>query len=98
MKTLNVHPSLLPAFPGAHAVRDALAYGARVTGATVHYVDEGTDTGPIILQESLPIEPGDTVESLHARIQILEHRLVPQAVRLHQSGRIRVADRKVTIA
>jgi phosphoribosylglycinamide formyltransferase-1 len=80
-RIVNVHPSLLPAFPGAHAVEDALAHGVCVTGATVHLVDEGIDTGPILLQEAVPVEDGDTPETLHARIQEVEHRLLPAAVR-----------------
>jgi phosphoribosylglycinamide formyltransferase 1 len=87
-RILNVHPSLLPAFPGAHAVDNALAHGVKVTGATVHFVDEGVDTGPIVLQEAVPVEDGDTVETLHARIQNVEHRLLPRAVRLLLDGRI----------
>jgi phosphoribosylglycinamide formyltransferase 1 len=81
-RILNVHPSLLPSFPGAHAVEDALAHGVKVTGATVHFVDEGIDTGPILLQEAVEIREGDTPETLHARIQEVEHRLLPHAVRL----------------
>lgn len=81
-RIVNVHPSLLPSFPGAHAVEDALAHGVRVTGATVHLVDEGIDTGPILLQEAVRVEDGDTAETLHARIQEVEHRLLPAAVRM----------------
>ena len=87
-RILNVHPSLLPAFPGAHAVADALAHGVKVTGATVHFVDEGVDTGAIVLQEAVPVEDGDTVETLHGRIQAVEHRLLPRAVRLFLDGKI----------
>ena len=78
---VNVHPALLPAFPGAHAVEEALAAGVDETGATVHLVDEGIDTGPVLRQESVPVWPGDTVESLHARIREVEHRLLPAVVR-----------------
>jgi phosphoribosylglycinamide formyltransferase 1 len=81
-RIINVHPSLLPSFPGVHAVEDALAHGVRWTGATVHVVDEGIDTGPIVLQEPVRVEEGDTVETLHARIQQVEHRLLPAAVRM----------------
>ncbi|CAD6004041.1 Phosphoribosylglycinamide formyltransferase [Agreia sp. COWG] len=77
---INTHPALLPAFPGAHAVRDALAAGATETGVTVHIVDEGVDTGPIIVQESVAVEPHDTEESLHERIKTIERRLLTQAV------------------
>jgi phosphoribosylglycinamide formyltransferase 1 len=81
-KILNIHPSLLPAFPGLESWKQALEAGATETGCTVHLVDEGMDTGPIILQESLPISPNETAESLHARIHFLEHRLYPEAIRL----------------
>src|SRR4029077_1053904 len=78
---LNVHPALLPSFPGMHGVRDALAYGVKVTGVTVHLVDAGTDTAPVVLQEALEVRPGDTWDSLEPRIHELEHRLLPRAVR-----------------
>jgi phosphoribosylglycinamide formyltransferase 1 len=81
-RIVNVHPSLLPSFPGAHAVEDALAHGVKVTGVTVHLVDEGIDTGPILFQEAVRVEDGDTRESLHDRLQAVEHRLLPHAVRL----------------
>ena len=87
-RILNVHPSLLPAFPGAHAVEDALAHGVKVTGATVHFVDEGVDTGPIVLQEAVEVREDDTPETLHARIQQVEHRLLPQAVRRFLEGKL----------
>ena len=80
-RIVNVHPALLPRFPGTRPVDDALAAGVPETGATVHYVDAGIDTGPVIRQEAVPVEPGDTVESLRARIQAVEHRLLPQVVR-----------------
>jgi len=83
-----VHPSLLPAFPGAHAVEDALADGVKVTGATVHFVDDGIDTGPIVLQKAVEVREGDTAETLHARIQEVEHRLLPAAVRLFLEGKL----------
>ena len=79
-RVINVHPSLLPDFPGAHAVADQLAAGVREAGATVHVVDEGVDSGPILVQERVPVHDGDTVESLHERIKQVEHRLLPQAV------------------
>jgi phosphoribosylglycinamide formyltransferase 1 len=98
---MNVHPALLPAFPGAHAIGDALAYGVKVTGVTVMYVWPGGlttfDNGPIILQEALPVEEGDTAETLGARIHAVEHRLLPEAVRLHLAGRLRVEGRRVVI-
>jgi phosphoribosylglycinamide formyltransferase 1 len=80
-RVINVHPALLPQFPGAHAIEDALAAGVRETGATVHYVDQGVDTGPVILQERVAVEDADTVESLRARIQAVEHRLLPKVVK-----------------
>ena len=96
-RILNVHPSLLPAFPGAGAVRDALAWGAKVTGVTVHLVDEEVDHGPIVLQEAVPVLPDDDESSLHARIQEVEHRLYPLAVRLLAEGRLKVEDRTVHV-
>ncbi len=96
-RIMNVHPSLLPAFPGLAAQRQALAYGVRVAGATVHFVDEGVDTGPIILQASVPVHPDDTEEALSARIVHEEHRLYPQAIRLFAEGRLDVAGRRVSV-
>jgi phosphoribosylglycinamide formyltransferase-1 len=77
---VNVHPSLLPQFPGAHAVEEQLAAGVSESGATVHYVDEGVDSGPVLAQERIPVLPDDTPESLHERIQAIEHRLLPRVV------------------
>jgi phosphoribosylglycinamide formyltransferase-1 len=85
---VNLHPSLLPAFPGAHAVRDALAAGVRVTGTTVHLVDEEVDSGPVIAQEPVPVLPGDTEASLHERIKEVEHRLLPGVCRGMLEGRM----------
>lgn len=79
-RTLNTHPALLPAFPGAHAVADALAYGVRVTGSTVHFVDAGVDTGPVLAQRAVPVEPDDTEETLHERIKVVERELLVAAV------------------
>ena len=78
---VNVHPSLLPRFPGGHPVEDQLAAGVTESGATVHLVDEGVDSGPILAQERVPVLPGDTPESLHERIKTVEHRLLPEVVR-----------------
>jgi phosphoribosylglycinamide formyltransferase 1 len=86
---LNVHPSLLPEHPGLDAVGQALAAGAEETGVTVHVIDEGLDTGPVLLQERIPIEPGDTAETLYARIREVEHRLLPEAIKLYLAGAIR---------
>jgi phosphoribosylglycinamide formyltransferase-1 len=94
-RMVNVHPALLPAFPGAHAVREALAWGAKVTGATVHLVDEEVDHGPVILQEAVPVLDDDDESSLHARIQEVEHRILPAAVRLLLEGRLRIEGRRV---
>ncbi|HEV8681155.1 MAG TPA: phosphoribosylglycinamide formyltransferase [Actinomycetota bacterium] len=96
-RMLNVHPSLLPSFPGAHAPRDALAWGVKVTGATVHLVDEEVDHGPVVLQESVPVFPDDDEGTLHARIQEVEHRIYPKAVGLLIEGRLKMEGRRVTI-
>jgi phosphoribosylglycinamide formyltransferase 1 len=88
-RVINLHPSLLPAFPGLHAIEQALAFGARVTGVTVHYAEELVDGGPPILQEAVPVLYGDTAETLTERIRGVEHRLVPEAVRLFAAGRVR---------
>ena len=96
-RALNIHPSLLPAFPGLHAQRQALEHGAKVSGATVHFTDEGVDTGPIVLQAAVPVLPDDTEETLAARILVQEHRLYPEAVRLFAEGRLVVTGRRVTI-
>jgi phosphoribosylglycinamide formyltransferase-1 len=89
-RLINLHPSLLPAFPGAHAVRDALDAGVKVTGTTIHFVDHEVDHGPILLQEAVRVRSGDTEQSLHARIKNVEHRLLPQACRLILERRVRV--------
>nr|MBA2529152.1 phosphoribosylglycinamide formyltransferase [Euzebyales bacterium] len=95
--TLNVHPSLLPAFPGAHAVREALAYGVKVTGATVHFVVEQVDAGPIVAQQGVAVAPDDTPDTLHARIQVVERRLLPDCVALFCADRLAVDGRHVRI-
>jgi phosphoribosylglycinamide formyltransferase-1 len=92
-RTLNVHPALLPAFPGAHAVREALAWGVKLTGCTVHLVDEEVDHGPILAQEAVPVLEDDDEASLHARIQEAEHRLYPRVVRLMLNDRVRIEGR-----
>jgi phosphoribosylglycinamide formyltransferase-1 len=96
-RALNIHPSLLPAFPGLHPHRQALDHGVKVSGATVHFVEEGVDSGPIVLQSAVPIEPDDTEETLAARILEEEHRLYPAAVRLFAEGRLEVVGRRVRI-
>ncbi len=89
-KLINLHPALLPAFAGAHGVRDALAHGVKVTGSTVHFVDHLVDHGPILLQEAVRVEPDDTTETLHERIKEVEHQLLPEACRLILEGKVRV--------
>jgi len=96
-RMINVHPSLLPAFPGVNGIGQALEYGVKVTGVTVHFVDNGLDSGPIIAQEALAVEPGDTEDSLAARIHPIEHRLLLQVVQQFAEGRIRLNGRHVTI-
>lgn len=88
-RALNVHPSLLPAFPGMDAVGQALAAGVSETGVTVHFLDEGVDSGPVVLQEPVRIEPDDTPETLYERIRAVEHRLLPEAVKLYLAGVLR---------
>jgi phosphoribosylglycinamide formyltransferase-1 len=94
---LNVHPALLPAFPGAHAVRDALDWGVKVTGVTVHLVDEQVDHGPVVLQEAIPVFPDDDWDSLETRVHEVEHRLLPSAVKALIEGRLKLDGRIVHI-
>ena len=96
-RILNVHPALLPAFPGIDSQRQALEHGVKLAGCTVHIVDEQVDHGPIILQAAVPVEDGDTVETLSARILEQEHRLYPEALSLMASGRLTIEGRRVTI-
>ena len=96
-RVLNVHPALLPSFPGAHAVADALAWGVKVTGVTVHLVDEQVDHGPIVLQEAIQVRDDDTWHTLEPRVHAVEHRLLPTAVRALMEGRVVVDGRKVRI-
>ena len=98
MRVLNIHPALLPAFPGVQSWKQALDYGCKVAGVTVHFVDAGTDTGPIIVQKCVPVLEDDTPESLHARIQVQEHLAFPEALRLLAAGRLRVEGRRVVVA
>jgi phosphoribosylglycinamide formyltransferase-1 len=93
MRILNIHPALLPSFPGLHAQKQAIDYGVKITGCTVHFVDEGTDTGPVILQSPVPVLDGDSEESLSARILEQEHLLYPKAVRLIAEGKIEIDGR-----
>ena len=96
-RLMNIHPSLLPAFPGAHAHRDVLAYGAKISGCTVHFVDEGTDSGPIILQAAVEVLEGDTEETLAARVLEQEHKIYPLAIKLFIDGRLKIVGRRVEI-
>jgi len=96
-RIMNIHPALLPSFPGTHGVKDALDYGVKVSGVTVHFVDEGLDTGPIILQEAVAVMENDTVESLHGRIHQAEYRIYPAAIKLFAEGRLKIEGRKVRI-
>ena len=96
-RTLNTHPALLPAFAGAHGVADALAYGVKVTGCTVHLVDAGTDTGPILAQQSVPVLDGDDEETLHERIKVVERQLLVDVVAAIATGGVTVVGRKATI-
>lgn len=96
-RMMNIHPALLPAFPGTHAVKDAFEYGVKVTGVTVHFVDEGEDTGPIILQEAVRVKEDDDEDSLYARIHQAEYRIYPEAIRLFCEGKTKLEGRKVRI-
>ncbi len=96
-RIMNIHPALLPSFTGAHAHRDVLAYGVKVSGCTVHFVDEGMDSGPIILQAAVPVFQDDTEDTLGARVLEQEHILYPKAIQLYVEGRLRVDGRHVTI-
>lgn len=97
-KLINLHPALLPAFAGAHGVRDALEHGVKVTGSTVHFVDHLVDHGPILLQDVVEVHEDDDVETLHERIKEVEHRLLPQACRLILEGKVSIDGSRVQIA
>ena len=97
-RVMNIHPALLPSFPGLDAQKQALEYGAKISGCTVHFVDAGTDTGPIILQAAVPVLEDDTVETLSQRIHVEEHRLYPAAIQLFAEGRLKVEGRRVIIS
>lgn len=96
-RVLNIHPALLPAFPGLESWRQALDYGVKLTGCTVHFVDEGVDSGPIVVQRCVTVRDGDTPATLHARIQAEEHAAYPEALRLLASGRLRCEGRRVVV-
>ncbi len=97
-RIMNIHPALLPAFPGLHGQKQAVDYGVKISGCTVHFVDEGMDTGPIIIQAAVPVYHDDTEETLSERILKLEHKIYPEAIRLFSEGRLEVHGRIVRIA
>jgi len=97
-RVMNIHPALLPSFPGLHGQKQAQDYGVKISGCTVHFVDEGMDTGPIIIQAAVPVSCEDSEESLSERILKLEHKIFPEAIRLFSEGRLEVMGRKVKIA
>jgi phosphoribosylglycinamide formyltransferase-1 len=97
-RVINIHPALLPSFPGTHGQKDAFDYGVRFTGCTIHFVDEGVDTGPIIMQAVVPVLPDDDVEALKARILAQEHRIYPQVIQFFAEGRVSVVGKRVVIA
>ncbi|HCG98722.1 MAG: phosphoribosylglycinamide formyltransferase [Candidatus Aquicultor primus] len=96
-RVVNLHPALLPSFAGAHGIKDALDYGVKVVGVTVHFANEVFDEGPIILQEALAVREDDTEETLAVRIHEIEHRILPAAIKLYSEGRLEVVGRKVRI-
>ncbi|MGB9612706.1 MAG: phosphoribosylglycinamide formyltransferase [Candidatus Margulisiibacteriota bacterium] len=96
-KMMNIHPALLPSFPGLHAQKQALEYGVKISGATVHFVDEGCDTGPIIIQSAVEVKEDDTEETLAARILEQEHKIYPQAIKLFAEGKLKIEGRRVRI-
>jgi phosphoribosylglycinamide formyltransferase-1 len=96
-RVINIHPALLPAFPGTHGQADAFTYGVKFSGCTIHFVDEGVDTGPIIMQAVVPVLPDDDVESLKARILAQEHKIYPQVIHFFAEGRVTVVGKKVVI-
>ena len=97
MRIMNIHPALLPSFPGLHVQKKAIEYGAKFSGCTVHFVDEGVDTGPIIIQAVVPVYDNDTEETLSARILKEEHRIYPYAIKLFAEGRLEVRGRRVIV-
>lgn len=96
-RIINIHPALLPSFPGLHGQKQALEYGVKVSGVTVHFVDEGCDTGPIILQKTVPVKGNDTEETLSSRILEQEHKAYPEAIKLFCEDRLKLEGRKVVI-
>jgi len=96
-RILNIHPALLPSFKGAHGIKDAFDYGSKITGVTVHFVDDQMDHGPIVLQEAIKVEENDTLESLEEKIHKVEHKIYSKAIRLYIEGRLRIKGRKVVV-
>jgi len=96
-RILNIHPALLPSFKGAHGIKDAFDYGLKITGVTVHFVDEEMDSGPIILQQAVKIKDEDNLETLEAKIHKIEHRIYPEAISLFVEGKLKIEGRGVTI-
>ena len=96
-RIINIHPAILPSFKGEHGIQDAFGYGAKMTGITVHFVDEEMDHGPIILQEAVKILENDTLETLEKKVHTIEHRLYPRAIQLYVEGKLKVTGRKVRI-
>jgi phosphoribosylglycinamide formyltransferase-1 len=97
-RMMNIHPALLPSFPGLDAQKQALEHGVKISGCTVHFVTEGVDEGPIIIQAAVPVQEGDTPETLAARILVEEHKIYPKAVQLYAEGRLKVDGRRVVIS
>ncbi len=96
-RIVNIHPAILPSFPGTHAQQQAFDYGVRFSGCSTHFVDEGTDTGPVILQAIVPVLPDDTADTLGSRILVEEHRIFPETIRLWSEGKLSIEERKVRI-
>jgi phosphoribosylglycinamide formyltransferase-1 len=96
-RIINTHAALMPAFPGAHPVRDTLAHGVKVSGVTIHFVDEGVDSGPIIAQAAVPVYDDDDEDILHTRIKVEEHKLYPQVIKWYAAGRLEVVGKKVIV-
>ncbi len=96
-KIMNIHPALLPSFPGLHGQKQAIDYGVKISGCTVHFVDEGMDTGPVIIQAAVPVYHNDTEETLSERILKLEHKIYPEAIRLFSEGKLEIEGRIVKI-
>lgn len=96
-RIMNIHPALLPSFPGLHSQKQALDYGVKLSGCTVHFVDDGMDTGPVIIQAAVPVYPDDTEDELSGRILKMEHKIYPEAIRLYSEGRLKVNGRRVSV-